>query len=710
MTVLPFLDLSQRAAREGAALERALGRIARSGRYLEAEETAAFERELATWLGLPEVVACASGTAAIELLLRVFDIGPGDEVLVSALTCPPTFQGIHQSGARPVPVETDPLTRQLDPGALAAALTPRTKAVLVVQLHGQPSPEEPLRAFCREHDLDLLADAAQSLGAELDGSRDRPFYDGAATSFYPTKNLACLGDGGALLLREPERAARARRLRQYGGRGRVHPELGPNARIDELQAAVLRLRLPGYAAELRRRRELAATYLCELADLPGLELPLLPAGVDSAWHLFALATDRRDELQCALEAEGIGSAVHYPFAPHQLAAWGHLGARLPRTEALCGRLLSLPLHPDLAEADQARVIDAVRAFATPAASLSAPRPRRAPVRPLRVFVPAGGFRILPYLRDHPEVAELIVGLTRATAPGVAMADRTWLLPPLHHQEYPDALLEVHRRDPFDAMLPCLDSALAMLAGPGRPLFDQAPFQVLCHPPEVIDVALDKVATAALFDRAGLPAPRSWTFEEFVALPEPPLPVFLKPRFPQVKDRGQHLLEPVPDRIALDHWRAELPRRGGSWLLQELVEGTEFNLYLFCTDEGSLAHFSVGLRAGLMSNRTTATIQFVDPAPWAAHAAALAAALPLRGCAFLQGFVRDDGSLVYTEINARLPGTTPVLRQVGVDLIDNLLRLAQDRPLQFPPRIEPQRLDHRLSWHRFEPGPVRRLDG
>ena len=357
MTV-PFLDVRAGYLELRAELDAAYERLMASGRYILGEEVEAFEREFAAFTGCAHAVGVANGLDALTIALRAHDIGPGDEVIVPAHTFIATWLAVGACGATVVPVDVDRATLLLDPGAVAAATTPHTRAVVPVHLYGWP-------VAIDAPDLLVLEDAAQAHGARLAGRPAGALGDVAAFSFYPVKNLGAFGDGGALTTDDEAIAARARRLRNYGSASRdVHVEAGVNSRLDPLQAAFLRVKLAALPRWNARRAAIAAAYLDGLADVPELRLPPRPPpGVEPAWHLFCVRHPRRDALMAHLAERGVTTLVHYPVPPHRSGAFADLGlGPFPVTEEAAATLLSLPIGPHLDDAGVESVIGAVRAF------------------------------------------------------------------------------------------------------------------------------------------------------------------------------------------------------------------------------------------------------------------------------------------------------------------------------------------------------------
>jgi dTDP-4-amino-4,6-dideoxygalactose transaminase len=363
---IPFLDLKSIQLRHADALKAAFDRVLQSGWYVLGQELAGFEREYAEYCGAAHAVGVANGLDAMVLVLRALDIGAGDEVIVPSNTYIATWLAVTAVGARPVPVEPVEATANLDPTRLAAALTPRTRAVMPVHLYGQPVPMAPVLAFAREHGLKVIEDAAQAHGARIGNRRVGAHGDAVAWSFYPGKNLGALGDGGAVTTDDAALAERIRVLRNYGSRVKYHNEvIGTNSRLDELQAALLRAKLPLLDAENERRRAIAARYLEGLRSLP-LGLPQVADGVTSVWHVFVIRHRGRDGLVKGLAERGIGTLVHYPVPPHRQPAYAGLAiaaGALPISERLHAEVLSLPMGPTMSDGDVERVIAAVRACA-----------------------------------------------------------------------------------------------------------------------------------------------------------------------------------------------------------------------------------------------------------------------------------------------------------------------------------------------------------
>jgi len=336
-------------------LDRAVLEVLASGRYLQAGETAAFEAEFARYLGVEHVITTGSGTDALTLALRVLGIGPGDAVATVAHTAVATVTAIDLVGALPVLIDVDPATYTLDPAKLLALLRSdrgnRVKAILPVHLYGHPAAMNEIEEIAARYGLPIVEDCAQAHGASLRDRKTGTWGVFGAFSFYPTKNLGAFGDGGALVTTDARLAERARSMKQYGWRERYVSHLpGMNTRLDELQAAVLRVKLPHLDAGNARRRAIAQSYYQFLCDSP-LGVPVERFGCRHVYHQFVIRTDERDGLAEHLARHGIGTAVHYPVPVHlqpgylDRVAIGPGG--LPVTEALARQVLSLPMHPAL---------------------------------------------------------------------------------------------------------------------------------------------------------------------------------------------------------------------------------------------------------------------------------------------------------------------------------------------------------------------------
>jgi dTDP-4-amino-4,6-dideoxygalactose transaminase len=362
---VPFLELGQTYLEIKDELDAAYQRVMNSGWYILGEEVRAFEQEFAAYCGTKHCVGVGNGLEALQLILRAYGVGPGDEVVVPANTYIATWLAVSNAGAIVVPVEPDQGTYNINPGSLEAAITPRTKAILPVHLYGQPADMGPINDIARTHGLKVIEDAAQAHGGRYRDRRVGSLGDAAGWSFYPTKNLGAYGDAGAVTTDDTELADTVRLLRNYGSKKKdYNEEKGINSRLDELQAALLRVRLRHLDEWNGRRARIAAKYLEELKKT-GLHLPAVCAGADPVWHLFVVRSKHRDEIQTYLKSRGVNTLVHYPVPPHLQNAYPELAFRagaLPVTEAIHREVLSLPMGPHLSDIGVLRVIEGVRAF------------------------------------------------------------------------------------------------------------------------------------------------------------------------------------------------------------------------------------------------------------------------------------------------------------------------------------------------------------
>lgn len=362
--VVPFLDLAALNEPFRPSIRAAWERVMDSGFYLLGEEVAAFEREFAAYCGTAHAVGVANGLDALALVLRGWKemglLKQGDEVIVPANTYIATVLAVSSNGLTPVLVDPDPQSFNLTAERVRAAISRRTRAILPVHLYGQLADMPGIMALAEERDLLVLEDAAQAHGASLAGGRAGSWGHAAGFSFYPGKVLGALGDGGAVTTSDAELAAVVRSLGNYGSTEKyVCPMQGCNSRLDELQAAVLRIKLAALDRDLTARRKAATDYFCGLSN-PAIELPR--ASVDQhAWHLFVVRCRERDRLQAHLQAQGIGCLIHYPVPPHRQQAYANLSnLELPVTEQLAETVLSLPIYPDVATD---RVLHACNSFA-----------------------------------------------------------------------------------------------------------------------------------------------------------------------------------------------------------------------------------------------------------------------------------------------------------------------------------------------------------
>lgn len=348
---IPFLDMKSAYAELKPELDTAYARVMESGWFVLGKEVEAFEAEYAAFCGTRHCIGVGNGLEALELCLRAWNIGTGDEVIVPSNTYIATWLAVTAVGAKVVPVEPTPEGPNIDPDRIAAAISPRTRAIMPVHLYGEPADMEAIARIAGKHGLKVVEDVAQAQGSRVRGRRAGALGDAGAHSFFPTKNIGAFGDGGAITTDNAAMADRLRALRNYGSKVKyVNIERGFNSRLDELQAAFLRVKLRYLDAWNDRRRAVAARYRDRLRDLPGLGLPRPPQWAEPVWHLYVVRTACRAELMSALEKAGIGSLIHYPVPPHMQEAY--LDLNLPRgsfplAESLADTVLSLPMGPHL---------------------------------------------------------------------------------------------------------------------------------------------------------------------------------------------------------------------------------------------------------------------------------------------------------------------------------------------------------------------------
>ena len=360
---IPFLDLKAPYQELKSELDAAYKRVMESGWYILGSEVEAFEREFAEYCNVKHCVGLGNGLEALHLILLSYGIGKDDEVIVPANTYIATWLAITYSGAIPVPVEPDEKTYNLDPVRIEAAITGRTRAIMPVHLYGQPADMDPILNIAKQHGLKVIEDAAQAHGALYKGKHAGSLGDAAGFSFYPGKNLGALGDGGAITTNDAALADRVRTLRNYGSKKKYYNDFkGINSRLDELQAAFLRVKLKKLNEWNGRRRQVAAHYLKTLKSINSLTIPIVPSWSEPVWHLFVVRHPCRDIFQKQLEEQQIGSLIHYPIPPHRSDAYADMrfskGA-FPITEAISHTIISLPMGPHISCEQVQTVVDVV---------------------------------------------------------------------------------------------------------------------------------------------------------------------------------------------------------------------------------------------------------------------------------------------------------------------------------------------------------------
>lgn len=363
MKSVPFLDLALLHQTIREPLDAAYHRVVDSGCFIMGPELDAFEFEFAQYCGVKHCIGVGNGLEALHLLLRAYGIGPGDEVIVPSNTFIATWLAVTQCGATPVPVEPNISTHNIDPALIANAITNRTRAIIPVHLYGQPADMDPISLLAAKHGLVVIEDAAQAQGARYKGRRAGSLGDAAATSFYPGKNLGALGDGGAVLTNDDAIADKVKRLRNYGSTVKYqHDVAGYNSRLDEMQAAFLRVKLAALDGWNARRAEIAAQYSKQLAGL-GIDLPYVPEYAEPVWHLYVIRSKQRNELRKYMEQQGVSTVIHYPIPPHRQACYQKFQVHnLPIAEMLANEVLSLPMSSEMSSASLDCVIVSVAKY------------------------------------------------------------------------------------------------------------------------------------------------------------------------------------------------------------------------------------------------------------------------------------------------------------------------------------------------------------
>jgi dTDP-4-amino-4,6-dideoxygalactose transaminase len=367
--MIPMMDLAEQYRTLQPEIDRVMREVAASGHYILGPHVAEFEHELAAFLGAPRALGCASGTDALILSLKALGVGPGDEVVTSPFSFIATSGAISLCGAQPVFADVDPLTLNPDPRAAEAAVTLRTRALLPVHLFGRPAAMPELLALSRRRGLALVEDAAQAVGARHSGRACGTWGDAGCFSFYPSKNLGAMGDGGMVLCADPALHERVDLLRRHGGRARYeHERLGMNSRLDEVQAAILRVKLRRLAQWTEARRQAAARYDALLAEIPDLSivggaLAAEPPAVYTVYHQYTVRVPHRDAVATAMKEQGVATMVYYPIPLHLQVVNQHLGYRegsMPEAERAAREVLSLPISPELTEQTQVAVVTALK--------------------------------------------------------------------------------------------------------------------------------------------------------------------------------------------------------------------------------------------------------------------------------------------------------------------------------------------------------------
>lgn len=362
--MIPAGDLKRTYARLGREIDAAVSQVLAGGWFVLGERLSGFERDFAAYCGVEHAIGVGNGTDAIALALRAVGVGSGDEVVTTPFSAAFTALAVSQIGAVPVFVDVEAARLALAPARIEAALTPRTRAIMPVHLYGQPADMGAILAVARAHGLAVVEDAAQAHGARYQGQRVGALGDAAAFSFYPSKNLGAFGDGGAVTTDDPALAERVRRLRDGGQSSRYRHEVqGVNSRLDEIQAAILAVRLAHLDADNARRRQIAARYSAALSSRGDADIspPTVADDVEHVFHLYVVRTAERDRLAAALAQAGIGTAVHYPTPIHLQPAYGGAAraGEFPAAERAAEEVLSLPIYPELTDAEVETVATAL---------------------------------------------------------------------------------------------------------------------------------------------------------------------------------------------------------------------------------------------------------------------------------------------------------------------------------------------------------------
>ncbi len=366
MKSINMLDLQAEFRLFETDIRAAIDRVLQSQHFIGGREVAELETALATRVGAAHAIAISNGTDALLVALMGLGIGPGDEVIVPAFTFFATAGSVHRLGAKPVFADIDPRTFNLDPAAVQAAITPRTKAIMPVHLFGQCADMDAINAIARKHGVKVLEDAAQAIGAAYHGKQAGTLGDAASLSFYPTKNLGGFGEGGMIFTQDAALATVLRQLRNHGESQRyIHERVGGNFRLDTMKAGMLLVKLKHLSEFTRKRQANAAMYNQLLADSP-VTTPYVAAGNEHVYHQYSILADRRDELVAALKDKGVGTGIYYPVPLHLQRCFADLNYKkgsLPVTERACERIVSLPCHPMLSTDDVRYVAECVKEFA-----------------------------------------------------------------------------------------------------------------------------------------------------------------------------------------------------------------------------------------------------------------------------------------------------------------------------------------------------------
>ncbi len=362
---MEFIDLKAQQSRIKDKIDANIQRVLEHGKYILGPEVSALENQLAAYVGVKHCISCANGTDALQIAQMAFGIGPGDEVITPGFTYIATAETVALLGAKPVYVDIDPRTYNLDPALLEAAITDRTKAIIPVSLYGQCADMDAINAIAKKHGIPVIEDAAQSFGATYKGKRSGGLSTIGCTSFFPSKPLGCYGDGGAIFTDDDELAIILRQIARHGQDRRYHHiRVGTNSRLDTLQAAILLAKFEIFPEEVELRQQAAKIYQKLLAEIQGITPPWIEGFNTSVYGQYTLRLDNRDRVQQALSVAGLPTAIHYPIPLNQQPAVADSGALLPVGDLASAQVMSIPMHPYLDADQQQRYVSIIEGAVT----------------------------------------------------------------------------------------------------------------------------------------------------------------------------------------------------------------------------------------------------------------------------------------------------------------------------------------------------------
>lgn len=356
--MIPFIDLAAQQDRIRTEIESGIARVLAHGKYILGPEVDELEERLANYTGAQYCISCANGTDALQIALMALGVGPGDEVITPGFSYIATAETTAILGGKPVYVDIDPATYNIDPSLLEAAITPRTKAIIPVSLYGQPADFDAINAIAERHGIPVIEDGAQSFGASHKGRKSGNLTTIGCTSFFPSKPLGCYGDGGAVFTSDPELAKTIRQIARHGQDRRYHHvRVGMNSRLDTLQAAILLPKLAILDDEIVARQQVADTYTAQLRGI-GISTPQIAQHSTSAWAQYTIRVQNREAVQTALKNAGIPTAVHYPLPLNRQPAVADAAAQVPNGDKAAHEVMSLPMHPYMGD-DIERIVGAL---------------------------------------------------------------------------------------------------------------------------------------------------------------------------------------------------------------------------------------------------------------------------------------------------------------------------------------------------------------